>query len=61
MSRIDEIAQNGNDGLIYKVEEVCRIIAGEHADMKLMGKNAGKLYWEKFIPMAIKILEVVDE
>lgn len=61
MSRIDIIGQNGNDGEHYLVEAICRVIAGEHADMKLMGNNSGKVRWQLFIPQAIKILEVISE
>lgn len=60
MRRIDEIGQNGNDGRIYLVEKVARIIAGEHADMKLMGTNSGKVRWQLSVPIAIKILEALE-
>lgn len=60
-SRIDLVGQNGNDGEHYLVEEVCRIIAGEHGDIKLMGTYLGMSRWQLFIPMALQIIERVQK
>jgi hypothetical protein len=59
-SRIDIIGSNGPDGRVYLVEKIARIMAGEHADMQLMGKNAGKVRWQVYVPTAIKILEEIE-
>jgi len=60
VSRTDIIGQNGNDGLHYKVEQVARAIAGEGADLPMMGKNKGKVRWELHIDQALRVLEVLD-
>ena len=60
-SRTDVIGQNGNTGEHYMVEKIARILAGDYADMKLHGKNEGKVKWHLFIPKAIEVLRVVHE
>jgi len=59
--RIDLISQNGATGEHYMVEKIARIMAGKDADMKLDGKNIGKLRWELYVPVAIKVMEALDE
>jgi hypothetical protein len=60
-SRVDIIGQNGGDGSHYLVEKVARVLAGKDADMKMMGKCAGKERWELFIPLAMKVIDAVEE
>ena len=54
-SRIDIIGQNGPTGEHYKVEKVARMIAKEW--------HSGGLdeFWEDFVPLAIKIVEVIED
>ena len=60
-SRIDIISSNGNSGDHYKVERICRIIAGDGADSILGGYNKGKRRWENHIQQASEILEVLRD
>lgn len=55
------VMQNGNDGRVYLIEQIARCMAGDFADQKLMGKNAGKKRWQIHVPTAIKILDIVEE
>lgn len=61
MSRIDEIGQNGNDGLHYKVEAVAKKLAGKDWDMMLSGKKGVRRKWVDYIPLAMEVVENWDE
>jgi len=60
LSRPDIVGQNGNDGEVYLVEKVCRIIAGDNANQVLGGFSKGKKRWENHIKQAMEIINVVS-
>jgi len=60
LSRPDIVGQNGNDGEVYLVEKVCRIIAGDNANQMLGGFSKGKKRWENHIKQAMEIINVVS-
>lgn len=58
-SRIDVIGQNGPDGESYLVEQVARLIAGDHADRTEFPKTGKQLGWEAHIKQAMAVIEAV--
>lgn len=61
LARIDIIASNGNDGKVYLVEKMAKRLAGKDFDMMLSGKKGVRRRWEDFVPLAIELLDIVEE
>ena len=54
MNRMDIVGQNGNDGRVYLIEDIAKIIYSSN-------KVNPRYQWEDFLNVAIEILNRVEK